>query len=124
MVGISVARSVPSCVFTDVEPDVCLCMSYQAFLDYVHIVTRLPELLEESDDNVAPDATTQSSEIDDLIRSVPRLISILPDVLSNSRDPRHSAALSVMIGGLVAQVDRVRPLALVSSIFAHEHRCN
>lgn len=75
-------------------------------------MTRLPELIEEHADDALPDAS-QSTEIDELARSVPKLIGILPDVLRNTWDPRHPAALSVMIAGLVAQVDKVRPLALV-----------
>jgi nuclear pore complex protein Nup98-Nup96 len=73
---------------------------------------RLPELLEEQADDAFPDAS-QSDEIDELARSIPKLIGILPDVLRNTWDPRHPAALSVMIAGLVAQVDKVRPLGLV-----------
>jgi nuclear pore complex protein Nup98-Nup96 len=76
-------------------------------------MTRLPDLLEEQMDDVVPDAS-QHTEIDELVRSVPKLIGILPDVLRNTWDPRHPAALSVMIAGLVAQVDKVQPLALVS----------
>jgi nuclear pore complex protein Nup98-Nup96 len=80
-------------------------------------MTRLPELLEEQvDDDVVPDAV-QCTEIDELVRSVPKLIGILPDVLRNTWDPRHPAALSVMIAGLVAQVDKVQPLALVGLFF-------
>lgn len=75
-------------------------------------MTRLPELAEEQTDDGIPDAS-QSTEIDELARSVPKLIGILPDVLRNTWDPRHPAALSVMIAGLVAQVDKMRPLALV-----------
>jgi nuclear pore complex protein Nup98-Nup96 len=89
----------------------------QAFLDYVHIMTRLPELLEEQADDALPDAS-QSDEIDELARSIPKLIGILPDVLRNTWDPRHPAALSVMIAGLVAQVDKVRPLGLVGVFLA------
>jgi hypothetical protein len=75
-------------------------------------MTRLPELIEEHADDAVPDAS-QSIEIDELVRSVPKLIGILPDVLRNTWDPRHPAALSVMVAGLVAQVDRMRPLVLV-----------
>lgn len=83
----------------------------KAFLDYVHIMIRLLELIEEQVDDTIPDAA-QSTEIDELARRVLKLIGILPDVLRNTWDPRHPAALSVMISGLVAQVDKVRPLAL------------
>lgn len=86
-------------------------------MDYVHIMIRLLELTEEQVDDTIPDAA-QSTEIDELARRVLKLIGILPDVLRNTWDPRHPAALSVMISGLVAQVDKVRPLALVSVFFA------
>jgi nuclear pore complex protein Nup98-Nup96 len=76
-------------------------------------MTRLPELLEEQADDVVPDAS-QSAEIDDLARIASKLIGILPDVFPSSSDPRHPAALSVMVGGLVALVDKIRPLTLVS----------
>ncbi|KAF9460038.1 nuclear protein 96-domain-containing protein [Collybia nuda] len=83
----------------------------QAFLDYVHIMTRLPELQAEQAHNTVADAS-QATEIDELTRSVSKLIGILPDVLRNTSDIRHRAALSEMVAGLVAQVDKVRPLAL------------
>lgn len=85
-------------------------------------MTRLPELIEEQWDNAVPDAS-QSTEIDELARSVPKLIGILPDVLRNTWDPRHPAALSVMIAGLVAEVDKVRPLALVRIYFFPCQNC-
>lgn len=76
-------------------------------------MTRLRELnnllLER---NASPDIS-QALELEELSRSVPKLISILPDVLCNHSDPRHNAALVEMISGMMRQLDLVRPLALV-----------
>lgn len=80
-------------------------------------MTRLPELQAEQANDAVADAS-QATEIDELARSVPKLIGILPDVLRNTSDVRHRAALSEMVAGLVAQVDKVRPLALVSLSFS------
>lgn len=83
-------------------------------------MTRLPELQAEQANDAVADAS-QATEIDELARSVPKLIGILPDVLRNTSDVRHRAALSEMVAGLVAQVDKVRPLALVSlSLSLHQ----
>lgn len=76
-------------------------------------MTRLPELHAECTNDAVPDAS-QANEIDELARSVPKLIGILPDVLRNTSDMRHQAALSEMVAGLMAQVDKIRPLTLVS----------
>jgi nuclear pore complex protein Nup98-Nup96 len=59
-----------------------------------------------------PDAV-EEQELDNFTRTVPRLINVLPDVLSNSSDPRHKVALADMISGLTAMLDLVKPLALV-----------
>lgn len=64
-----------------------------------------------------PDAAV-ASEIDELARKIPKLIGILPDVLTKQKsDRRHKAALIEMTSALVALVDRARPLSMVSSIF-------
>lgn len=83
---------------------------------------RLPELQEEQGDDAVPDAH-QLSEIDELAKSVPRLIGILPDVLRDSGDLRHGAALAEMVSGLVGQVDKVRPLVLVSNFLRRLSSC-
>jgi nuclear pore complex protein Nup98-Nup96 len=85
----------------------------QAFLDYAHILTRLPELQASLDDvDAIPDAS-QASELEDLTRSIPRLIDTLPDVLRDRDDPRHNVALAEMIAELMLKLDKVNPLALV-----------
>ena len=75
-------------------------------------MTRLPELQASLDDaSAVPDA--QASEMEDLVRSIPKLIDMLPDVLRNRDDPRHNAALADMIAELFLKLDKVKPLALV-----------
>ncbi|KAG5649895.1 hypothetical protein H0H81_001566, partial [Sphagnurus paluster] len=83
----------------------------KVFLDYVQVMTRLPELVEAHAEDAVSDAV-HDTEIDDLTKSVPRLIGLLPDVLRDTSDPRHSAALSEMVSGMVAQVNKLRPLVL------------
>ena len=76
-------------------------------------MARLPELHAQiTETDVVPNAS-QTAELDELARSVPKLIEILPDVLRNRDDPLHNAALAEMIGGLMFRLDRVKPLALV-----------
>jgi nuclear pore complex protein Nup98-Nup96 len=81
-------------------------------------MTHLPELQTDlSGVNASPDSA-QALELEDLTRSIPKLIDILPDVLRNRDDPRHNAALAEMIGGLMSMLDKVKPLALVRDAFA------
>ncbi|KAI0918514.1 hypothetical protein AcV5_002488 [Taiwanofungus camphoratus] len=83
------------------------------FLDYVHAMMRLSELYEHlEDEDMIPDAA-QTAELEQLARSVPKLITMLPDVLHNRSDIRHNAALTEMIAGLTCRLDRVKPLAIV-----------
>ncbi len=76
---------------------------------------RLPELqasLEEV--NAVPD-TAQATELEELTRSVPKLITLLPSVLPDRSDIRYNAAISEMIAGLTLRLDKVRPLAVSTS---------
>lgn len=84
----------------------------QAYLDYAHAVTRLPELHASISDTAVPDAV-EESELESLVRATPRLMGILPDVLYLQSDPRHRVALAEMMSGLTAVLDQVKPLALV-----------
>lgn len=73
---------------------------------------RLPELqasLEEVD--AVPDVA-QAAELEELTRSVPKLIALLPEVLPDRSDARLNAAISEMITGLTQRLDKVRPLAV------------
>ncbi|KIK96637.1 hypothetical protein PAXRUDRAFT_825734 [Paxillus rubicundulus Ve08.2h10] len=86
----------------------------KAYMDYAHAMTRLPELHISLSDAATPDAV-EEQEFESLTRSIPRLISILPDVLSSQTDPRHKVALAEMVSGLTAILDQVKPLALAQS---------
>lgn len=82
-------------------------------------MTRLPLLHDLREADATPDAV-EAAELDELTRSVPKLIGILPDALRDYRsDPRHKAALAEMVKGLMGEVDRVRPLVLVRHISLH-----
>ncbi|VDB88876.1 unnamed protein product [Peniophora sp. CBMAI 1063] len=84
----------------------------KAYLDYVDILTKLPELRQHVlDPNTVADAA-QAAEMEDLVRSIPRLIGILPDVLRDREDPRHNVALAEMTDNLTQQLDASQPLAL------------
>lgn len=82
-------------------------------MDYAHIMTRLPELQAQMADTEAMPDASQATELDQLTRSIPKLIEILPDVLRNRDDPRHNAALAEMTSELILKLDKVKPLALV-----------
>ncbi|KAF8888568.1 nuclear protein 96-domain-containing protein [Infundibulicybe gibba] len=83
----------------------------KVLLDYAHIMKRLPILQEEHDRMAVPDAS-HMLELEELTRSVPKLIGILPDVMRDRSNPKHNAALAEMMAGLVSNVDKVKPLAL------------
>ncbi|KAF5389513.1 hypothetical protein D9757_004196 [Collybiopsis confluens] len=102
----------------------------KAYLDYADIMTRIPALIPSESNPVVgglevdpiPNAD-RSKELEDLVRGIPRLISLLPDVLSlahiggkgrHRSDPtqlklKHQVALHEMTARLVRIVDRVRP---------------
>jgi len=93
----------------------------QVFLHYVDTMTRLPKLLDdvaaENDEaEVMPDAA-RSQQIETLSKQIPRLISLLPDILHRNRatDPRHVAALEEMTKELLKLVEKAQPLLLVST---------
>ncbi|KAH7910133.1 nuclear protein 96-domain-containing protein [Hygrophoropsis aurantiaca] len=86
----------------------------KAYLDYVHVMTRIPELHAQIDPYAVPDAA-QEEELEKFSRSVPKLIGLLPDILSSNSNPLHQVALAEMISGLTSVLDQVRPLALAQS---------
>lgn len=51
--------------------------------------------------------------MEDLVRSIPRLLGILPDVLRDRSDPRHNVALAEMTDNLTHELDASQPLSLV-----------
>jgi nuclear pore complex protein Nup98-Nup96 len=91
----------------------------KVFVDYARVLERLPalraSLLEGGAVPAATaDADEEAAELDELCRSVPKLLTALPEVLNSKDDARHVAALSVMSAHLIRELDRTRPLALVS----------
>ncbi|KAJ7355529.1 nuclear protein 96-domain-containing protein [Mycena albidolilacea] len=85
----------------------------KAFLDYAHIVTRLPELEEELGQEQELDIVSSlEEETDELARNASKLIGILPDALRDRSDSRHNAALAYMIRTLMKMVDKYRPFTL------------
>ena len=79
-------------------------------MDYAHIMQRLPQLAAHQARDAVPDAA-EALELEDLCRSVPKILGLLPDVF-RAREPRHRAALAEITAGLLGAVDRVRPAAL------------
>ncbi|KXN87771.1 Nuclear pore complex protein Nup98-Nup96 [Leucoagaricus sp. SymC.cos] len=91
----------------------------KVLLDYVHILTRLPKLQDQIEDEVedgrpAVTDAVVAQEIDDLTRRVPRIIGILPDVFYRSwtSDRRHVAATEEMVKNLLAIIEKTKPIAL------------
>ncbi|THH11598.1 hypothetical protein EW145_g550 [Phellinidium pouzarii] len=75
----------------------------QLFIDYIHIVTRVPALRERHQaEDAVPDAV-EASELEMLTGRIPKLIGILPDVLRNKPggSEESSAALSHMLSRLL-----------------------
>ncbi|RDX47214.1 hypothetical protein OH76DRAFT_1354468 [Lentinus brumalis] len=87
----------------------------KVFLDYAHALTRLPLLREELVQGDGSLPADEAAELDQLSRSVPKLVSILPDVLPARSDVRHNAAIAEMTNKLVYHLDRTRPLAIAQA---------
>jgi nuclear pore complex protein Nup98-Nup96 len=88
---------------------------WQTFLDYANATVRLPDLKEHLDDNAVPDAS-EAQELEELTRSMPKLIGILPDVLRDRGDACHNVALADMVSDLTVALDQVNSQVLVSRI--------
>ncbi|KAI0631003.1 nuclear protein 96-domain-containing protein [Trametes polyzona] len=87
----------------------------KVFLDYAQALTRLPQLRErlvQGDGTVDEDET---AELDQLSRSVPKLVSVIPDVLPDRSNVRHTAAAAEMTNQLVRHLDQIRPLAIAQA---------
>ncbi|EIN08184.1 hypothetical protein PUNSTDRAFT_102949 [Punctularia strigosozonata HHB-11173 SS5] len=82
------------------------------FLDYVDVVTRLDALRAQVEDPDAVADAVQMTELEDICRGIPKLIDILPDVLSDRTDPRHNVALSMMTSDLMSHLSQIRPLSI------------
>ncbi|TEB34188.1 hypothetical protein FA13DRAFT_1729669 [Coprinellus micaceus] len=95
----------------------------KTFVDYVHILTRLPEvqeqLREERENHVAiqppSGEASASEELDDLTRRIPKVIALLPDVLHRPRavDDRHAAAIEEMTQALMGAMGKAKPNMLL-----------
>jgi len=86
----------------------------KTFLDYANATVRLPDLKEHLDDDAVPDAS-EAQELEELTRSVPKLIGIVPDVLRDRGDARHNVALVSMVADLTAALDQVNSQVLPPS---------
>ncbi|KAI8976665.1 nuclear protein 96-domain-containing protein [Trametes punicea] len=87
----------------------------KVFLDYAHALTRLPQLRERLVETDGALDAEEAAELDQLSRSVPKLVSNLPDVLPDRANVRHTAAAAEMTTQLVRQLDQIRPLAIAQA---------
>lgn len=74
-------------------------------------MTRVPELIQDL--RALRDAS-QVAELEELTRSIPKLIGILPALVRDQADVGQTVAVATMISGLTRQLDNALPLALVS----------
>jgi nuclear pore complex protein Nup98-Nup96 len=75
-------------------------------------MTRLPELIQ---DLRASQNTSHVAELEELTRTIPKLIGLLPALVRDQVDVRQNVAVANMISGLTRQLDNAFPLTLVSS---------
>ncbi|KAI0332827.1 hypothetical protein GY45DRAFT_1245970 [Cubamyces sp. BRFM 1775] len=87
----------------------------KVFLDYAHALTRLPQLRDRLIETDGALDAGELSELEQLSRSVPKLVSILPDVLPDRTNIRHTAAAAEMTNQLVRHLDQIRPLAIAQA---------
>ncbi len=83
----------------------------QVFLDYAHAMTLLPELIQ---DLRASQDSSQVGELEELTRTIPKLIGLLPAMVRDQADVRQNVAVTTMISGLTRNLDNALPLTLVS----------
>ena len=74
-------------------------------------MTRVPELMQDL--RVSRD-DSQVTELEELTRSIPKLIGILPALVRDQAGVGQTVAVATMISGLTRQLDNALPLALVS----------
>ncbi|KAI0031350.1 nuclear protein 96-domain-containing protein [Vararia minispora EC-137] len=87
----------------------------KAYLDYAAVMTKIPGLRARvQDPDIVPDAS-EARELDELVRNIPKLLGILPDLLCDRGNPRHCAALSEMTANLTRELDLTRPSLLSSN---------
>lgn len=85
----------------------------------MNATVRLPDLKESLDESAVPDAS-EAHELEELTRSVPKLIGILPDVLRDRGEARHNVALTGMVSDLTVALDQVNSQALVSRVLGYK----
>lgn len=101
------------CKSNTISDDAEFIPTLQTFLDYTNATTRLPDLKQHLEEDAVPDAS-EAQELEELTRSVPKLVGILPDVLRDRGDARHNVALAGMVSDLTAALDQVNSQILVS----------
>lgn len=84
----------------------------QVFLDYAHAMTRLPELIQDL--RASQEDSSQVAELEELTRTIPKLMGLLPAMVRDQADVRQNVAVATMISGLTRHLDNALPLALVS----------
>ncbi|KAI5121845.1 hypothetical protein M0805_003278 [Coniferiporia weirii] len=86
----------------------------QLFIDYAHIVSRVPELREKHQTEEAVPDAAEVSELEMLSGRIPKLIGILPDVLRDKPGSSEecSAALSYMLSKLLDCLDPNQPIKI------------
>ncbi|KAI0822929.1 nuclear protein 96-domain-containing protein [Trametes gibbosa] len=87
----------------------------KVFLDYAQALARLPQLRERFVQGDGVLSAEESSELEQFSRSVPKLVSILPEVLPDRSNIRHTAAVAEMTTQLVRHLDQIRPLAIAQA---------
>lgn len=76
-------------------------------------MTRLPELIQDLRASQEEDSS-QVAELEELTRTIPKLIGLLPAMVRDQVDVRQNVAVATMISGLTRHLDNALPLALVS----------
>ncbi|KAJ2925405.1 hypothetical protein H1R20_g11674, partial [Candolleomyces eurysporus] len=94
------------------------------FVDYANVMTRVPQLqerLQEEKEGRAEGVSalgepSPAEELEDLMRKVPKLIALLPDILHRPRsvDDRHTAVIEEMTQSLLRVTGKAKPSTLVS----------
>lgn len=75
-------------------------------------MTRLPELIQDL--RGSQEDNSQVAELEELTRTIPKLIGLLPAMVRDQADVRQNVAVATMISGLTRHLDNALPLALVS----------
>ncbi|TDL26378.1 hypothetical protein BD410DRAFT_881649 [Rickenella mellea] len=84
----------------------------QVFIDYVHIVSKVPDLrMQIREGDILPDAS-ELLDLDMLTGKIPQLIGVLPDVLREKPGDggKSIPALSTMLANLVECLDTTKPI--------------